>query len=105
MPIPRSRTAIVTISLSRRTATHTVLESGEYLTALSMRFQMARPNASGSYAISGLPAGDYFVVADHELMEGEWEDAQYLKAAAARAIRATLKRGESQSLDLKLTKR
>ena len=67
--------------------------------------RMARPNASGSYSISGLPAGDYFVVAERELMEGEWEDPLYLKAAAARAIRATLKRGESQSVDLKLTKR
>lgn len=64
--------------------------------------KMARPNASGAYALSGLPAGDYFIIAEHELMEGEWEDAQYLKAAAARATRVTLKRGESQSLDLKL---
>jgi hypothetical protein len=62
----------------------------------------ARPTAGGAYSIGGLPAGDYFVVAERELMEGEWEDPQYLKAASAKATRVTLKRGASEKVDLKL---
>jgi hypothetical protein len=63
----------------------------------------ARPTAGGAYSISGLPAGDYLVVAERELMEGEWEDPQYLKAASATATRVTLKRGASETVDLKLS--
>ena len=62
----------------------------------------ARPTAGGAYSIAGLPAGDYFVVAERELMEGEWEDRDYLKAATARATKVTLKRGGSETVDLKV---
>jgi hypothetical protein len=63
----------------------------------------ARPTAGGAYSISGLPAGDYLVVAERELMEGEWESRDYLKGATARATKVTLKRGASEKVDLKLT--
>jgi protocatechuate 3,4-dioxygenase beta subunit len=63
----------------------------------------ARPTAGGAYSIAGLPAGDYFVVAERELMEGEWEDPAYLKAATARATKVTLKRGASETVDLKIS--
>jgi len=63
----------------------------------------ARPTAGGAYSITGLPAGDYLVVAERELIEGEWEDPQYLKGASAKATRVTLKRGASETVDLKLS--
>ena len=62
----------------------------------------ARPTAAGAYSIAGLPAGDYFVVAERELMEGEWEDPQYLKGASAKATRVTLKRGASETVDIRV---
>jgi hypothetical protein len=64
--------------------------------------RIARPTAGGAYSIRGLPAGDYLVVAERELMEGEWEDREYLKAATARATKVALKRGGSESVDLKV---
>jgi hypothetical protein len=63
----------------------------------------ARPTATGAYSMTGLPAGDYLVVVERELMEGEWEDPAYLKGATARATKVTLKRGASETLDLKLS--
>ena len=63
----------------------------------------ARPTTKGSYSISGLPAGDYLVIAERELLEGEWESREYLKRAAARASRVTLPRGASKSLDVRVT--
>ena len=63
----------------------------------------ARPTTTGSFSISGLPAGDYLIIAEQELMEGEWESREYLKRASARAARVTLSRGASKSLDLRVT--
>jgi hypothetical protein len=62
----------------------------------------ARPTATGTYSISGLPAGDYLVVAATELMEGEWESREFLKRAAAFGEKITLKRGESAGVDVKV---
>lgn len=64
--------------------------------------RMARPTAEGRYAISGLPAGDYLVFAAQELMDGEWESREFLKRSAARAIKVTLPRGASTSVDLRV---
>ena len=63
----------------------------------------ARPTTEGSYVISGLPEGEYLLVAEPELMEGEWESREYLKKAASRATRATLSRGGSITVDLKVS--
>jgi protocatechuate 3,4-dioxygenase beta subunit len=60
----------------------------------------ARPTTEGNYVISGLPQGEYLLVAEPELMEGEWESREYLKRASSRATRATLSRGESITVDL-----
>jgi len=65
--------------------------------------RMVRPTTTGSYAISGLPAGDYLVIAEQELMEGEWESREYLKRASARASKVTLSRGTSKSLDVRVS--
>lgn len=62
----------------------------------------ARPTVDGTYAIAGMPAGDYFVVAEPDLMDGEWENREYLKGATARATRVTLKRGATEAVDLKV---
>jgi hypothetical protein len=63
----------------------------------------ARPTAAGTYSITGLPAGDYLVVAERELMEGEWEDRQSLNVLASRAVRVSLKRGATEAVDLKVS--
>lgn len=62
----------------------------------------ARPTVDGTYAIAGMPAGDYFVVAEPDLMDGEWENREYLKGATARATRVTLKRGTTEAVALKV---
>jgi hypothetical protein len=62
----------------------------------------ARPTAEGSYAISGLPAGDYLVVAEQDLMEGEWESRDFLRRVATRAVKVTLSRGDAKSVDVRV---
>ena len=62
----------------------------------------ARPTTEGRYSISGLPAGEYLVVAEQELMDGEWESREFLKRVATRAARVTLPRGAAKSLDVRV---
>jgi hypothetical protein len=84
-------------------ATVVVFSEDERHWMFGSRFiRAARPTADGAYAIAGMPAGDYFVVAEPDLMDGEWENREYLKGAVARATKVTLKRGGAETVDLKV---
>ena len=67
----------------------------------SRRIAHARPATDGSYAVSGLPPGEYFVAAVTMLEPGALEDRRFLEMLAAQATRVTLN-AETVSLDLKI---
>jgi hypothetical protein len=62
----------------------------------------ARPASNGTYTITGLPAGNYLVVARQTLMDGEWESREFLAAALPDGVRVELKAGESGQADVKV---
>jgi hypothetical protein len=63
----------------------------------------ARPDTSGRFEITGLPAGDdYRVAALQGLEDGQATDPVFLAELRERSERLSLAEGEAKSLDLKL---
>jgi hypothetical protein len=73
----------------------------QYWRAQSRHIQAARTDATGAFALRGLPAGDYLLVAVDDVDQGEWFDPAYLDQARASATRATLSEGEKKTMDLR----
>lgn len=57
---------------------------------------------NGTYQISGLRAGDYFVVATGEAESDKWSDPAFLRLASAKALRLTINWGDSKTADLEV---
>jgi len=67
------------------------------------RTRETRTTAFGVFTLSGLPPGDYYVVAiDDKAAEG-WQDAAVISALRALATRITLRDQEFRSLNLRLS--
>lgn len=62
----------------------------------------ARPGNDGRFAIGGLPAATYHVVAKEFVVDGEWEDPEFLRSAARGAPTVELTDGGSETITLKL---
>lgn len=62
-----------------------------------------RPDFQGKYEIKGLPAGDYLAVALDYVLDGLWNDPQYLASIRRYGEKLTLRDGESRTISLKLT--
>jgi protocatechuate 3,4-dioxygenase beta subunit len=62
----------------------------------------ARPDQNGRYSLSGLPPGDYLVVAVDYLERGQAEDREFLAAMRPKATAVSLAEGEAKPLNLKL---
>jgi len=58
---------------------------------------------SGEYRISGLPKGDYFVVAVEVSQVDAWQNPGFFKGAASSATRVSLDWGTAKTLDLLLS--
>ena len=59
-----------------------------------------RPDATGGFSITGLPAGDYYALAVDMLDDGEWAEPENLARLRATATRFTLAEGETRALTL-----
>jgi hypothetical protein len=64
-----------------------------------------RPGSDGTFIVSDLPPGDYFLAAVTDLDASELSDATVLREIAAKAIRVTLGEGEKKKQDLQVTAR
>jgi hypothetical protein len=53
----------------------------------------ARPDNEGRFTVSGLPPGLYRAVARDNIVDGQWENQDFLQRAAADATRLTLTAG------------
>jgi hypothetical protein len=62
----------------------------------------ARPDQDGRFKVTGLPAGDYYVVALDSVDGNEWMDPEFLDAIKTKASSFSLGDGETKTLDLKL---
>ncbi len=63
----------------------------------------SRPDQSGRFKISGLPAGNYLAVAVDFIEPGQATDPEFLDRLQNRGISLSLGEGEAKALDLKLT--
>jgi hypothetical protein len=68
------------------------------------RYQgMSRPDQDGRFKITGLPPGDYYVVALEKLEQGQLTDPDFLDAIRAKATAISVHEGETRTVDLKVT--
>lgn len=65
--------------------------------------RISRPDQEGRFKVTGLPPGEYLVVASDSLDPSEATDPEFLDRIQARATRLTLGEGESKTIDLKLS--
>lgn len=68
----------------------------------SRRVQQVRPASDGSYRLSGLPAGEYYIGAVTTLDLEDLFDPLFLQQIVPIAFRITLAEGETRQQDLKL---
>ena len=71
--------------------------------ALSRRMRTARAAKDGAYAIQGLPAGEYYLVAVQEERIGDWQDPALLTALSRLAQTVRLGDGEQKTQNLSPT--
>src|SRR5262245_23718046 len=67
------------------------------------RYQgQGRPDQDGRFKISGLPAGEYYIIAVDRVETGASGDPEFLERIRTKASRLTLDEGETKTVDLKL---
>ena len=66
------------------------------------RIRLTPGTKSGTYAVPGLPPGQYFVVAVDESTTAEWQDPRFLERLQRSATRVTLQAGEKKTQALTL---
>lgn len=68
----------------------------------SRRVQMAQPASDGTYKVSGLPAGEYYVGAVTAIELDDLYDPSFLQQVAPIAFRITIADGETKEQDLRI---
>jgi hypothetical protein len=68
------------------------------------RVRWARPNQNGRFAIEGLVAGEYVVVAVDDVDETQWLNADYLGRFRPRATRVTIGDSEKKTVELEVVR-
>ena len=68
--------------------------------AFPRRMRTARADRDGAYTITGLPPGEYHVIAVHEESFADWQDPALLEALSRVARQVRVLDGERRTLDL-----
>jgi hypothetical protein len=67
------------------------------------RYQsMGRPDQDGRFKVTGLPAGEYYIIALDRIDSGEVNDPEFLERIRQRASTISLNEGETKTMDLKV---
>jgi protocatechuate 3,4-dioxygenase beta subunit len=69
----------------------------------SRYMKTARPDQDGRYKVSGLPPGEYRVIALDYLDQNEWNTPEFLDGIRNSATPFSINEGETKSLDLRIT--
>jgi Carboxypeptidase regulatory-like domain len=62
-----------------------------------------RPDQEGRFKITGLPPGDYYLVAVDRVEPGQWADPEFLESIRTSAMSMSLAEGETKALTLRMT--
>jgi uncharacterized protein (DUF2141 family) len=66
------------------------------------RIQLARAGTDGTWAVRGLPAGDYLIAALTDVGEEDLLERSFLETLAGAAVRVSIAEGEDQRQDLRI---
>jgi len=67
------------------------------------RYQsMGRPDQDGRFKISGLPPGEYYIIALDRVDSGEAGDPEFLERIRTKTSRLSLDEGETKTIDLRI---
>jgi hypothetical protein len=64
-----------------------------------------RSDKAGTFKIAALPPGDYLAIAIAYVLDGDWNDPQFLESLRDQALRVSLKESEPGSVDLQVKTR
>ena len=70
---------------------------------MSRYFQSSRPDQDGRFKITGLPAGQYYVIAVDYVEPGDATDPEFLERVRTKSMRFSLTDGEMKTMDLKVS--
>ena len=68
----------------------------------SRRIVSTRPGTDGRFRFADLPAGDYLLVALHDLLSGDLRRADFLAELVPAGVRVSLGQGETKTQDLRI---
>lgn len=68
---------------------------------VARRGRTERASKTGAFAATGLPAGEYFVVAVPSSAVSDWRDPKFLETLMGQATRVTLSDGENKTVTLR----
>jgi hypothetical protein len=84
-------------------STIVVFASDSRLWGPGTRFVKAvRPNSEGRFVIGGLPPGAYRAIARDFVVDGQWDDPEFLRSASPHAVSFDLIEGGSITVNLKV---
>jgi hypothetical protein len=99
-------TGLVTTGRSEASRDYTAIafsqDSDRWKDTNSRYIRTGRPDQDGRFKISGLPSGDYLLIAVDHINPGESSDPEFLERIRTKATRFSLSEGETKSIDLKL---
>lgn len=91
--------------MGRPTADYTIVlfaADARYWLPQARRIRATRPATDGRFRFTGLPAGDYRLVALTDVEPGQWYDPAFLKSVAGLSIPLRLADGEHKTQDLRV---
>jgi hypothetical protein len=68
-----------------------------------VRIKLADAGTGGAFTLTGMPAGEYYLVAVDSRQSDAWQDPKFLERAAGGASRVSLAWGDTKNVDLVLT--
>jgi hypothetical protein len=71
----------------------------------SRHLKRASSSSDGSFEVSGLPPGEYFVAAVDSLAPGDWQASNTLESLVQGATRVTVRENQVQDVTLRLRRR